>query len=342
MKRILTFALLLFASLGATSLFAQSSLLATLSHEGNIFTYYGATALREAHEAAVDGDIITLSSGTFNSVNLTKGITLRGAGMDVDPTTQSEPTIITGDFNVAIPKTATNPLTIEGIYSDYKMYVTDTLRNATFLKSRFRKIDSQSSKYPFINMTLIHCKVSELLFCVGNSTINCINCIIWNPYCNDNYKSVFEMTNCVVCKDDVSYNLYSSTFKNCIFISSSTNWHAFNYRNGVNTLYNCIGIDNSGDSMFSKLQNATNHMETWANVFKTVKDATYSDSETFELTEECIATYKGTDGTQVGIYGGSMPFSITPSNPQITKCNVASKSTADGKLSVDITVQGAE
>ena len=330
------------AMMAVTASFAQSSLLATLSHEGDITTYYGATALREAHAAAVDGDIITLSSGTFNSVELTKGITLRGAGMDFDATTQSEPTILTGDFNVSIPKTATSPLTIEGIYSDYKMYVTDTLRNATFLKSRFRKIDSQSSRYPFINMTLIHCKVSELLFSVGNSTINCINCIIWNPYCYDSYKSVFEMTNCVVCKDDISYNLYSSTFKNCIFISGSTSWHAFNYRNGVNTLYNCIGIDNSGESMFSKLQNATNHMETWANVFKTCRNATYSDSETFELTDECIANYKGTDGTQVGIYGGSMPFSITPSNPQITKCNVASKSTADGKLSVDITVQGAE
>jgi hypothetical protein len=111
----------------------------------------------------------------------------------------------------------------------------------------------------------------------------------------------------------------------------------------VNTLYNCVGVQNYQDkSMFSQIQNNTNHHETYANVFKTCRDGKWSDSETFELTDDCIANYKGTDGTQVGIYGGSMPFSITPSNPQITKCNVASKSTADGKLSVDITVQGAE
>lgn len=334
---------LLAAIVGTTASFAQSSLLATLSHEGNISTYYGATALREAHAAAANGDIITLSSGSFTSVEITKGITLRGAGMDVDATTQSEPTIIIGDFNVSIPKTATSPLTIEGIYSDYRMLVTDTLYNATFLKSRFRKIDSKNNNTPFINMTLIHCKVSELLYCAKNSTINCINCIIWQPYCYDGTQSVFEMTNCVVCKNDFSWNIYSSTFKNCIFIQTEDNWHAFNYRAGVNTIYNCVGVQNYQEkSMFSQIQNTTNQHKAYADVFKTVKDGTYSDSETFELTDAAATAYTGTDGTQVGIYGGSMPFSITPSNPQITKCNVAAKSTADGKLSVDITVQGAE
>lgn len=328
------------AIVGTTATLAQSSLLATLSHEGKISTFYGATALRAAHEAAVDGDIITLSSGTFNSVEIKKGITIRGAGMDVDASTQSEPTIITGDFYVSIPKTATAPLTIEGIYSDYKMLVTDTLRNATFLKSRFRIIDSQNSRYPFINMTMIHCKVSEKLYAVKESAINCINSVIWNPYCVDGYKSVFEMTNCIICKEDISYNLYSSTFKNCIFIGNPGTWHALNYRFGMNAVYNCVAADNN--DAFSKIQNNTNKKSTYDEVFKTCKDGTYNDSETFELTDEAKTKYLGTDGTQVGIYGGSMGFSITPSNPKITKCNVAAKSTNDGKLSVDITVQGAE
>jgi hypothetical protein len=263
--------------------------------------------------------------------------------MDVDATTQSEPTIIVGDFNVAIPKTATSPLTFEGIYSDYRMLVTDTLYNATFLKSRFRKIDSKNNNTPFINMTLIHCKVSELLYCAKNSTINCINCIIWQPYCYDGTQSVFEMTNCVVCKNDFSWNIYSSTFKNCIFIGNNGGDNFFNYTSGPNAIYNCLWLeDNSTHTPFRKIQNTTNKVLDYAAVFKTCKNGTYSDSETFELTADCIVDYKGNDGTQVGIYGGSMPFSITPSNPQITKCNVAAKSTADGKLSVDITVQGAE
>ena len=82
-------------------------------------------------------------------------------------------------------------------------------------------------------------------------------------------------------------------------------------------------------------------MKEYTDVFKTYT-GTYNDDENFELTDVAKEAYKGIGGTEVGIYGGNMPFSTTPTNPQITKCNVAAKSTADGKLSVDITVNGAE
>ena len=77
-------------------------------------------------------------------------------------------------------------------------------------------------------------------------------------------------------------------------------------------------------------------------VFKSYKGGRFSDTQKFELTDDAQKKYLGMDGTQVGIHGGMLPFSSTPSNPQITKCNVAAKSTADGKLSVDIEVKAAE
>lgn len=69
---------------------------------------------------------------------------------------------------------------------------------------------------------------------------------------------------------------------------------------------------------------------------------TYSDDKDYKLTDEAKAIMKGTDGTEVGIYGGSLPYDPTPTNPQISKFNVAAKTTADGKLSVDIEVKSAE
>ena len=317
------------AMMAATATFAQSSLLATLSHEGDISTFYGSTALREAYAAAVDGDIITLSSGTFTSVNIEKGITIRGAGMDVDPKTQSEPTIISGNFNV---KGSEKPLTIEGIYSNYTITIADTLRNATFLKSRFNTI---TRNRPCVNLTMIHCKVSTRIAMNNSlSSASCLNCVIFDPW-ND---GTMEFTNCVICKSAVDWYLPTSTFKNCIFVGYSSNTFA-----PRNSLYNCVLLsDDTSVTPFSRIPNTTNSVATYAEVFKTCTDGTYSDSEQYELTEAAAAKYLGTDETQVGLYGGSMPFSITPSNPQITKCNVASKSTADGKLSVDITVAGAE
>ena len=70
MKKLFSLALLTMMMVTGKT-FAQSSMLATLSHEGEITTYYGATAYRDAVNAAAHGDIITLSSGSFAAVNIT-------------------------------------------------------------------------------------------------------------------------------------------------------------------------------------------------------------------------------------------------------------------------------
>ena len=67
----------------------------------------------------------------------------------------------------------------------------------------------------------------------------------------------------------------------------------------------------------------------------------YNDDNDYQLTDAVRTLIKGTDGTEVGIHGGSLPYDPTPTNPEITKFNVAAKSTADGKLSVDIEVNSA-
>ena len=75
MKKSIILALSLVLSVAT---FAQQ--LATLNHNGTTTAYYGMNALQQAHSAAVNGDIITLSSGIFNSVDITKAVTIRGAG----------------------------------------------------------------------------------------------------------------------------------------------------------------------------------------------------------------------------------------------------------------------
>lgn len=65
-------------------------------------------------------------------------------------------------------------------------------------------------------------------------------------------------------------------------------------------------------------------------------------TQTYELTDENQKNWIGTDGTQVGMHGGNLPFDPAVDAPVISKFNVASKTTADGKLSVDIEVKAAE
>lgn len=332
-KFFLSFVLCLCAGLTA---FAQNSQLATLSHDGAVSTFYGAGALREAHAAATHGDIITLSSGTFLSADITKAITLRGAGMQADTLRGTLPTILSGDFNINVSDTLSNRLTIEGIFNNNAVYVKGTLKNAMILKARFKDWEF-SNQGVMKNVSFIHCRVANCLYsCIG-STYSCMGC-----YLNDvegYYNTVSaEFTNCVI---NSAKSMNGKTAVNCIFkcVSSSIFDSSNNY-NSSTAAYNCVAFGNSG--YFSNVPNQTNKVVNSATALFKTFTGTYSDSETFELTESAKAAYLGMDGTQVGIHGGNLPFDATPSNPQITKCNVAAKSTADGKLSVDITVNAAE
>lgn len=323
--------------------YAQSSMLATLNHEGTVSTFYGATALRDAHNAAVHGDVITLSSGSFVSTDITKAITLGGAGMEVDTLSGTEPTVISGNFSIQIADTVSQRLTVEGIYHNQTIYYKGTLTNALFLKNRLY-IVTNSEAAALKNASFIHCRIADHLRLQANSSASCINCAIEDPYSDNANTSNFEFQNCVIKTNDNHINqVNSSTFKNCLIYAKS------DYRSNISAsciAYNCVGFNqNLSSKLFANIPNSTNvHVDNITTVFKTYTGQSLQklDSENFELTDEAKSKYLGTDGTQVGIYGGSLPFTSTPSNPQITKCNVAAKSTADGKLSVDIEVKAAE
>lgn len=324
------------AIVAATATFAQSSMLATLSHEGEISTYYGATALRDAYNAAANGDVITLSSGSFNAVDIKKGLTIRGAGMGTDTSMSTEPSVLVGSFTIDIADTVSSRLTIEGVYNNQNITM-DRLKDAMFLKNRFWVLNYNSSSI-ITNLTIIHCRIVSTLYCPPNSSMSFLNSVIGGPVCVSAKTSNLDFTNCIIHKDNIG-NIYYSSFKNCILVGNTSR---DNWMNSTNTAYNCLNVDDLNSTIFRNILTYTNAQDSYSKVFTSYRGGYFVDIEKFELTDEAKEKYIGMDGTQVGIYGGNLPFSSTPTNPQITKCNVAAKSTADGKLSVDITVNGAE
>lgn len=329
--------------------FAQTQL-ATLFRDGDVKTFYGISALRDAHSNAKHGDVITLSSGTFNSVDITKAITLRGAGMQYDSIAKVEPTIIIGSFKLDINNDTTlqgNSLTMEGIYHDYFITLKKPVYNAQFVKCRFyeigKTVTSNVLGNSLRNTTFINCLISGKLYAEENASITCVNSYIDNPYQStsdsDKDNANFEFHNCVVYMGHSDYNPSHSTYRNCIIRGVS----GYNIQS-TSVAYNCIGLNNS--NMFNSMSNNSNtYVSNASSVFKTWTSTSGVYNfliENLELTDAAKTKYLGADGTQVGIYGGSIPFTARPSNPQITKLNVASKSTADGKLSVDIEVKAAE
>lgn len=55
-----------------------AQLTTTLQSGDRITPFYGVNSFKEALSAAVDGDIITLSTGAFNATEVSKGVTIIG------------------------------------------------------------------------------------------------------------------------------------------------------------------------------------------------------------------------------------------------------------------------
>lgn len=325
------------AIVAATATYAQNTLVATLSHGENVTMYYGTYALRDAHNAAVSGDVINLSGGGFQPVNITKAVTIRGTGI-----TEAVPTSIVSYFDINIPTNDTNRFIMEGIRCTY-IYMRGSFENPYFLKCSISNIYFSDS--PVIkNAMFVNCKIYEGFTLRGTSSAQLINsyvsrfdnqnettssasfinCIIRTSagYESNNIKSC-QLMNCILYRD------YNSTSSSLPSTTIATNCIAINDNNGMANLFNNSQVN----------PNCSHH--TYAEVFKDFTGG-YNDAQTFELTDEAKAKFLGTDGTQVGLYGGLMPFTLIPSYPRITKMNVASKTTTDGKLSVEIEVSAAE
>ena len=331
MKKIL----FIFVSLVVTAMcYAQSTMMATLSHEGKIQVYYGAYALKEAHTAAAGGDVITLSTGTFVSTDITKPITLRGAGAALDTITRKENTILTGDFNVKVKNTDKARLTFEGFYHTGQISIKDTLENATFLKCKFSEINGLNTKV--YDLKMIQCIVSKKLGFASNSTLVFINSVLPGANYGSGYSPIYSCQNCII-TDNVGY-LKNSEFRNCIF--SRTTQSTSNILSSTCVAYNCISFNSY---TFKNSLNKTNQriQGGYSAIFKSY-NGTYVEEEMYELTDSAKAVYKGADGREVGLYGGNLSFDMIPTNPRIVKCDVAGKTTSDGKLSVDIEVRSAQ
>lgn len=154
----------------------------------------------------------------------------------------------------------------------------------------------------------------------------------------------------------------STTFNNC-FVRlgdySSSNFY-YSYLNAYNSVILCEkfytttsttptpGTLNIDEGTFfhniiiaSGLINIYNHTnkryQTIASVFENWNGG-FNFDNTYTLKDSVANSFRSADGTEVGIHGGVLPFAWTPGYMYIKKCNVVNRSTADGKLSVDIEV----
>ncbi len=334
MKKLFFLCVVLVAAITAS---AQTQV-ATLSSAGTITTYYGVEALKTAYAAAVDGDVITLSDGKFNvpTDTIKKLITIRGAGMEkimVGDSIIQLPTLLVGNITVSAKGTnnVNQRFMLEGVLNEDKIYVRG--HYPCFSKCKLNTVSTYSTKDTVYNANFVHCHVYDGFHMRGD--IYCYASYL-QGYTDYNYGDMLaNLTNCIVETGNPASYLSNSYFTNCIIINtSSSNSHGYS-RNPM--FFNCLWVgpvttSTGKDYIYKPFCNAGNQNN---HVFS--GDSVFVEGSFCELVEEA-KQYKGTDGTEVGIHGGTLPFDPTPTVPQITKFDVAPKTDAEGKLSVHIEI----
>ena len=331
MKRTL---LLICTLLCANVLLAQEQL-AVLKHNDSTSVFYGQTAFEQAYTAATHGDIITLSDGIFSTPdNIRKGITVRGNGACADSARRSTGTYFMESFSVSQLGDSLQ-FSAEGIYfadfivgGSYDIKLTRCYINAFYQNggvqatncivytgtTNSNNLCGSSSR----NNTYINCILKARTFTSGVSSFHyfpyhaiCNNCIIIGSYEVNSYP--YQYNNCVVIKKGTS----TDTILN----------GAVNY----SVLVGFTGSDSPASSG-NVVMNLSDVFENWDG------ESLPTDLETYVLKSSVSDSIQGLDGTEVGIFGGFMPFDWRPSYSIIKRFNVANRTTADGKLSVDIEV----
>lgn len=304
--------LLLFVTSLMGSLFmnAEVSLVAILSHGDEITTFQSTNAYAEAVAKAEDGDVITLSSGNFTATNITKNITVRGAGMMPG----ENPTVITGKFTINIDPAKTGSLTIEGIYSSDQISL-EQANNITLLKCWLFSISGNQNDNIVSSIRFIHCFITS--YCsFANKVVTSaqfINSYV-KSYSRADNSCTFSATNCIMPAEYYGY------YSNSIIIGE---------QGSASTYSNCVS--NTFKFGGQPITAGNKYMPEVEDFFK-------EGSDRYELKDEYATQLLGSDGTQVGIHGGSMPFDPTTTSLKITKFNVGARTTADGKLPVEIEV----
>ena len=336
-KRLLVAMALAVAFIG--SAYAQRQVAVLQRGDSVLGTYYGINSFIDAMNASANGDIITLSGGAFNSPTtsspLRKALTIRGAGAVEDTARGILPTIFTDNFYCDnIPATATYHLTVEGVmfvgFLGYYYSSGVAIQSPEFIRCIFA-YNGSSSKIAKNNGQYVNCVFNESTSTnngYNNGTFT--NCVLWG---GAGHNGTINLNNCVVRSNGESnINAYNTIF----FRQSNTTDNS-----GIGSnLYNCVIIGTT----LSNVLNSTNTVlpaDSLSAVFATFTNSSddVDFNTSYALTSRAAANFLGIDGTQVGIYGGTIPFGYVPTYNVIRRCTVAPRSTADGKLSVDIELE---
>ena len=309
----------------------------TLQHKGGTKVFYGLSSLKDAYTASVNGDTLYLSTGNFSApTSIAKGLKIIGAGHFPDSAEVTRRTIITGRLTVSL---GADSLRLEGLYiNSFIIYDAGSPINYVkvircfFTGASFNSTTATDAKN--------NCSFEEC-FVEGNIDFNSYgdnllvrNSIISGLIRNINRNALIDgniFTNTTTSKTSSTlYNVDYSEVRNNIFYVG-----AYSYSGCPNSKFN----KNMFLSSSFTITNNYTISSAASSIFKNITTDWYSSDYHLKTPQ----SYPGTDGTQVGIYGGqSFKEKGTPSNPTILYKTIAPRTDANGNLQISFQVKAQD
>ena len=344
--RLLGLIIIAVALLQTLSIEAQRPF-ATLEHEGTMTAYYGYGAFKQAYNAAADGDIITLSPGTFDGeVTISKPVVIRGAGMYNDTLAGTPATVLSisrySPVNITNDRDSIIKLSFEGIYfssgagGSNNCFTIQSANAPIFSKCYIECLSAQKILYGIF----VNCILARSSFYSTCTASSFVNTVILKDYGSDPpglpYGST--LTNCFAfmwnyASSSGQIDVTNFTITNSVLYCNQS--YNFTINNTMGSSYS-IGINAaSGRSYFNSAYAPLHHLYNYSSLAAVFKnfDGTFTANSTLELQDSIANGVWGSDGTQVGIYGGSHPFNPRVQNYKIT---VPAQSNESGQLPITI------
>ncbi|MBR4644780.1 MAG: hypothetical protein IKO73_06470 [Bacteroidaceae bacterium] len=303
-----------------------------LNHNGKR-TMYMWDEVQKAVDAAVDGDTIYLSNGTFESFNVTKRIMVRGTGPE---------TIVSGNCTVYIG--GQNKLTmpvLDAITFTGNISVTSAYEQLTIRKCQMNDLNFTESD--FHDVKLDRCYIQGTLHLTQKvKEFNCFNTKIrtLTPYDYIHGKAYFNHCNIREINDTIL-----AIFDNCVLrycrSSYKSSYTYYGTCIGGSVLNNCIYPEN-GDCYLLDAGSSYKYQSGYIGFFFYSPSVKFNNCYQVKIDADKVvdfesSSYLGNDEMKVGCYGGQNPFRLTPELPRVTKSNVE-VDPVNKKLNVTLTL----
>lgn len=315
--------------------------MATLQHGNQTLVFYGIDAFNQAYEAAADTlDVITLSSGEFNSPGyIHKSITVYGAGIEDDETTGTNRTHISGytylepadtedeDGNIIKGGKHVNGIRFEGLYFEDGINC------------------QNNNNVPIYNLSIVKCYIRWIYF-----STSCYNATIRQSIIQETVSGDLKATNLLITNSWIGNSIHSfnhaSTIKvdhcicNNIYYGNWNYYGPYEYTNNImfsTPEYGAIARNNVfiGCEYTSDISEGNWGNLATAGVFAAEgEDGSYAAEKDFAL--KYPKKHVGTDGTEIGLHGGTYAWNKIPLIPRITSYELDTSNAANGTIKVSI------